>query len=192
MAQQEQPLEELRVAILATDGVEQIELTDPRATLEEAGALVDVVAPHGGSIQGMNHLDKGDLIPVDFALDETDAEQYDALVLPGGVFNADRLRADERALEFVRAFDRAQKPIAVICHGPWTLVSADLVRGRTLTSYHTIRDDIVNAGGQWVDQPVVVEGNWVSSRGPKDLRVFDERMIERFRRSAERRVPRAA
>jgi len=174
------PLAGRRIAILATDGVEQIELTHPRSALVAAGAEVLLLAPRGGTIQAMNHLDRGDRFPVDFAIADRDPDEFDAVYLPGGVFNADQLRVVAEAQAFVRAIDRARKPIAVICHGPWLLVSAGLVRGRTLTSYPTLRDDIVNAGGQWIDQPVVVEGNWISSRRPADLRDFEPRMVERF------------
>lgn len=148
-------LEGVRVAILATDGVEDSELREPRKSLDQAGAHTALFAPKAGKIDSMNHLDKAAQFEVDRTLDQADPEQFDAVLLPGGALNADTLRVHPRAQQFVRALDAAGKPIAVICHAPWLLVSADLVRGRTLTSYHTIQDDIRNAGGKWQDQEVV-------------------------------------
>jgi protease I len=166
-----------RVAILATDGVEQIELTDPRRALEEAGAKVDLIAPHDGEIEAAQHRDKGDLLPVDAGLDVALSTDYDALVLPGGVVNADHLRLDERAVDFVRDIVRAGKPVAVICHGAWALVEADVVRGLTLTSYPSLKTDITNAGGIWVDQEVVTDRGIVSSRRPADLPAFNAALV---------------
>jgi protease I len=166
-----------RVAILATDGVEQIELTDPRRALREAGANVDLIAPHDGEIEAAQHRDKGDLLPVDAGLDVALSTDYDALVLPGGVVNADHLRLDERAVEFVRDIVRAGKPVAVICHGAWALVEADVVRGLTLTSYPSLKTDITNAGGTWVDREVVIDRGIVSSRRPADLPAFNAAMV---------------
>jgi protease I len=166
-----------RVAILATDGVEQIELTDPRRALEEAGAKVDLIAPHDGEIEAAQHRDKGDLLPVDAGLDVALSTDYDALVLPGGVVNADHLRLDERAVDFVRDIVRAGKPVAVICHGAWALVEADVVRGLTLTSYPSLKTDITNAGGTWVDREVVTDRGIVSSRRPADLPAFNAAMV---------------
>ncbi|MGC2035451.1 MAG: type 1 glutamine amidotransferase domain-containing protein [Thermoplasmata archaeon] len=176
----EKKLENVRVAILATDGFEEAELFVPKKALEAAGAKTVVIAPKAGKIEGMVHSEKGKKVTVDLTLDQADPKEFDALVLPGGAFNADALRVEPRALEFVRQFDREKKPMAVICHAPWLLVSAGVVKDRTLTSYHTIQDDIRNAGGKWVDQPLVRDGNWVTSRQPDDLPVFDQAMIELF------------
>jgi protease I len=173
-------LKGLRVAILAADGVEQIELTKPLKALQKAGAAVEVVSLRKGKIQAMNLLVPGKRIPVDRVVKEADPALYDALLLPGGHVNPDVLRKSEQALEFVRAFDMAGKPIAVICHGPWVLVSAGLVEGRRLTSWPNIKDDIVNAGGSWEDASVVRDRNWVTSRGPQDLPAFEKAMLELF------------
>jgi protease I len=172
-----------RVAIMATDGFEESELTEPMRSLREAGAKVEVIAPKGGSIQGFRHFDKGQSVAVDRTLDEAKPEEYDALMLPGGALNADALRVVPRAQEYVRSFQEAGKPIAAICHAPWTLISAGVVRGRTLTSYHTIQDDVRNAGGRWVDREVVEDGNWVTSRQPSDLPAFNKAMLRLFARS---------
>ena len=168
------------VAILATDGVEQVELTEPWNALKEAGAEVHLVAPKPGQIQGFNHLDKGDTFPVDRALEHSNADDYDALVLPGGVANPDTLRMDPRAVQFVRDFFAARKPVAAICHGPWLLVEADVVRHRTLTSWPSLKTDICNAGGCWVDEQVRVDQGLVTSRKPDDLPAFCAKMIEEF------------
>ncbi|WP_069803587.1 type 1 glutamine amidotransferase domain-containing protein [Thermogemmatispora onikobensis] len=176
-------LQGMRVAILATDYFEQVELSEPKKALEEAGARTAIVAPKAGQIQGVNHVEKGDSFPVDLTLQQANPDEFDAVLLPGGALNADALRVQREAQEFVRRIDAAGKPIAVICHGPWLLVSAGLVRGRTLTSYHTIQDDIRNAGGNWVDQEVVRDRNWVSSRSPRDLPAFKRAMIELFAQS---------
>ncbi len=162
-------LEGMKVAILATDDFEQVELTDPKRALEEAGAKTTVIAPHAGAVQGFKHDAKGDTVPVDKTIDEVDPKDFDAVMLPGGALNADALRVNKKAQEFVQKIDRAKKPIAVICHGPWLLVSAGLVKGRRMTSYHTIQDDIKNAGGNWEDSEAVRDRNWLSSRSPKDL-----------------------
>ena len=173
-------LEGLRVAILATDGVEESELAQPREILEENGAQTVLIAPRAGSIQAMSHHEKSRQFEVDLPLDQARPEEFDAVLLPGGALNADALRAEPKAKEFVQRMDEAGRPIAVICHGPWLLVSAELVGGRTLTSYHTIQDDIKNAGGNWVDTEVVRDGNWVSSRQPSDLPAFNREMVELF------------
>jgi protease I len=146
-----------KVAILATDGVEQVELIEPRRALDAAGAITHVIAPKEGTIQGMNHDEKGDQLPVDRPLSQVRASEYDALLLPGGVANPDTLRMDSAAVQFVREFMLADKPVAAICHGPWLLVEADAVSGRTLTSWPSLKTDIRNAGGQWVDQPVSID-----------------------------------
>ncbi len=176
----EKSLQGLKVAILATDGFEQVELTEPRKALEEAGAKTTVIAPKGGKIQGMKHHDKADKTDVDLTLDRAKAEDFDALLLPGGALNADALRVEKDAQAFAKQMDEAGKPIAVICHGPWLLVSAGLVKGHTMTSYHTIQDDIRNAGGQWVDDEVVRDEHWVSSRQPSDIRAFNREITSLF------------
>ena len=169
-----------RIALLATDGVEQVELVRPMDAVREAGATVHLVAPKGGEIQGFNHLDKGDTFAVDQTLDSVSAQDYDALILPGGVANPDALRMDERAVEFVRGFIEADKPVAAICHAPWLLVETGLVRGRTLTSWPSLRTDILNAGGDWVDREVVVDQRLITSRKPDDLPAFDRKVVELF------------
>jgi protease I len=178
-----------KVAILATDGFEQSELTEPRRKLMESGATPHVIAPHSGSIQGMQHHDKGEKVSVDKTLDEVRPEDYDALVLPGGVANPDALRTEAKAVGFVRHFFDAKKPVAAICHGPWTLVEADVVRGRRLTSWPSLKTDIRNAGGSWVDEEVVVDKGLVTSRKPDDLPAFCKKMIEEIREGRhDRRV----
>ena len=173
-------LQGMRVAILATDGVEQMELTDPKKALEDAGADTMIIAPTSGEIQGMHHDEKADRFPVDLPLAEADPEQFDAALLPGGALNADHLRIVPEAKNFITQMDRAGKPIAVICHGAWLLVSADLVRGRTLTSYPTIQDDLRNAGADWKNAEVVRDRNWVSSRKPADIPAFNREMLTLF------------
>lgn len=173
-------LQGTRVAILATDGVEQVELTEPRKALDQAGAHTTLIAPKTGKIKAMNHDQLADEFEVDVALDQANPEDFDAVLLPGGAMNADSLRMENAAQEFVRYMDDSGKPIAVICHGPWLLVSAGLVDGRTLTSYHTIQDDIRNADGQWIDKEVVRDQNWVSSRRPSDIPIFNQEMIRLF------------
>ncbi len=179
----------ITVAVLAADGVEQVELTEPVRALEDAGARPEVVSLRTGSIQAMNHADKADQIPVDRALDEVSADDYDALLLPGGVMNPDHLRMEPRAVEFVRRFHDSGKPIAAICHAPWMLVEADAVAGRTLTSYPSLRTDVRNAGGTWVDEQVVVDAGLVTSRKPADLPAFCDRMLEEFAEGRHQRSP---
>lgn len=173
-------LQGMRVAILATDGVEDSELKEPRKALDEAGAKTVLIAPKAGKIYSMNHHDKAAQYNVDETLDQVRADQFDAVLLPGGALNADTIRVHPRAQQFVRDMDQAGKPIAVICHAPWLLVSAGLVRGRTLTSYHTIQDDVRNAGAKWQDIEVLRDKNWVSSRQPSDIPAFNRAMIELF------------
>ncbi len=170
-----------RVAILATDGFEEVELTEPARALSEAGARVDIVSPHGGYIQGVRHDNKTIQMPVNLTIDQANPASYDAVMLPGGAMNADAMRANPQVLEFLRNIADANKPMAVICHAGWELVSAGLARGRTLTSYHTIQDDLRNAGATWVDQEVVVDGNLVTSRKPSDLPAFNREMLKAFR-----------
>lgn len=173
-----QRLEGKTIAILATDGFEQSELLQPLEALRRAGAEVDVVAPGGDDIQGFNHFKADRKVPVDCTLAEADPTDYDALVLPGGAHNPDQLRIDQEALQFVRAFADAGKPIGAICHAPWILINAGLASGRTLTSWPTIREDLKNAGANVVDQEVVVDTGLVTSRGPKDLPAFCSKLIE--------------
>ena len=169
-----------KVAVLATDGVEQIELTEPVKALKQAGAVVTVISLQPGTIQGMNHDEKGDQLPVDRALSAVKAEQFDALLLPGGVANPDALRTDEDAVAFVKHFAERQKPIAAICHGAWTLIEAQAVRGRKMTSWPSLKTDLRNAGAHWVDEDCVVDGKMVTSRNPDDLPVFTKNMLALF------------
>jgi protease I len=167
-----------RIAFLATDMVEQVELTEPWKAVEHAGGTPELVSLEEGEIQGFNHYDKADKFGVDRTVADASPDDYDGLVLPGGVGNPDTLRTDEDAVQFVRTFVEGGKPVAVICHGPWTLVEAGVVRGRTLTSYPSVKTDIRNAGGNWVDQEVVVDDNIVSSRKPDDLPAFCKALVE--------------
>ena len=169
-----------KVAILATDGVEQVELTEPRRALDAAGAITHVIAPKEGSIQGMNHDEKGEQIPVDQVLGQVRASEYDALLLPGGVASPDTLRMDAAAVQFVREFMLAEKPVAAICHGPWLLVEAEAVSGRTLTSWPSLKTDIRNAGGQWIDQSVAVDERLITSRNPADIPAFSAAIVKEF------------
>jgi deglycase len=169
-----------KVAALFTDGVEQVEFTEPKQALEQAGAQVTVVSPKSGQVKAWNHTDWGAQIPVDVTLEQAKADDFDALLLPGGVMNPDHLRTDPRAVQFAKAFFDSRKPIAAICHGPWLLVEAGVVEGRTLTSYPSLQTDIRNAGGQWVDREVVVDQGLVTSRNPKDLPAFNQKMVEEF------------
>jgi protease I len=170
----------LRVAILATNGFEEAELFEPRKALDAAGARSTVIAPKSGKIQGMKHDEKSQSVAVDSTFANADPADFDAVLLPGGVLNADALRVDPGAQKFIQEIDRARKPIAFICHAPWLLVSAGLTKGRTLTSYHTIQDDLRNAGAKWVDKEVVRDGNWVSSRQPTDIPAFNREMLSLF------------
>lgn len=174
------PLRGKKIAFLLTDGFEQVELTTPWERISLAGAQPELVALEEGDVQGYHHLDKGDAFPVDKRVAEVSADDYDGLVLPGGVANPDALRTDQKAVAFVRAFFTGHKPVAAICHGPWTLVEADVLEGRTLTSWPSLRTDINNAGGNWVDQEVVVDQGLVTSRKPDDLQAFCDKAIEEF------------
>lgn len=169
-----------RVAILAADGFEQVELQKPKEALELAGATVSIVSPAAGKIQGMHHADKGDQFDVDLPLQHAHADEFDALMIPGGLLNPDTLRSTPEALEFTRAFFAAGKPVASICHGPWVLIDAGVVRGRKLTSWPAIQTDVKNAGGHWVDEEVVVDNGLVTSRKPADIPPFNRKMIEEF------------
>lgn len=171
-------LDGYNVAILATDGVEQSELLEPKAALEKAGAVVQIVSLKSGKIKSWSKGDWGKNIKVDLALDAADAEDFDSLVLPGGVLNPDQLRMDEKAVAFVRDFVNAGKPISAICHGPWTLIETGVVRGRHMTSWPSLKSDLINAGADWTDEEVVVDQGLVTSRKPADLPAFNEKMIE--------------
>lgn len=177
---QEKTLAGKRVAILLTDDFEQVEMTEPRKALEEAGAQTKIVAPKSGQVQGIKHDEKADMFSVDLPLDMANPADFDALLLPGGALNADALRLEPKAQAFARSIDSQDKPIAVICHGPWLLASAGLVKGRTLTSYYTIQDDLRNAGANWMDKELVQDRNWVSSRSPQDIPSFNRGMLELF------------
>jgi protease I len=187
----ERPLAGFRVAILATDGFEESELTKPRLALDEAGATTFVAAPHDGAIYGMKHHEKAGSVTVDRTLDQLNAADFDGVLLPGGALNADALRVEPQAKAFITDMENARKPIAVICHGPWLLISADLVHRHLLTSYHTIQDDITNAGGRWEDKEVIRDENWVSSRKPDDLPAFTREMLRLFNEYKDSRTGRA-
>jgi protease I len=169
-----------KVAILAADGFEEVELTKPREALNQAGATTTVVSIKRGKIQGMNHADKGGSVAVDQILGEASPDAFDALMIPGGLINPDTLRSTDEALEFVRHFFQEGKPVAAICHAAWVLIDAGVVRGRTLTSWPAIKTDVRNAGGTWVDQEVVVDNGLVTSRKPDDIPAFNDKMIEEF------------
>ena len=175
-----------KVAILAADGFEEVELTKPRKALDDAGAKTSVVSIKAGEIQGMNHADKGATVSVDVTLADAKPQEFDALLIPGGLMNPDTLRSTDEALEFVRHFFRQGKPVAAICHAPWVLIDAEVVSGRTITSWPAIKTDVRNAGATWVDQDVVVDNGLVTSRKPDDIPAFNEKMIEEF---AEGRHP---
>ena len=166
--------------LVAAEGVEQVELTEPIEAVEAAGAEVDLLAPEAGEIQAFNHLEKGERFEVDRTVGEADAAEYDGLVLPGGVANPDHLRTDEGAVEFIRAIFAAGKPVGVICHGPWSLIEAGVVAGRTLTSWPSLQTDLRNAGAEWVDEEVHVDDGLVSSRNPDDLPAFKAKIVEEF------------
>jgi protease I len=169
-----------RIAFLAADMVEQVELTEPWKAVKEAGGQPELISLEEGEIQGFDHYDKADTFPVDKTVEEARADDYDALVIPGGVGNPDTMRMDENAVEFTRQFFEQGKPVGVICHGPWMLVEAGVVRGRKVTSWPSLRTDIQNAGGNWVDQEVVVDEGLVTSRKPDDLPAFNEKIVEEF------------
>ena len=167
-----------RVALLVADGFEQVELTEPKRALEEAGATTQIVSPADGRVKGWQHTDWGDTFEVDQSLEFAGEGEYDALVLPGGVMNPDQLRRNERALGFVKAFVDHGKPVAAICHGGWTLIDAGVVEGRRMTSYPSIQTDLKNAGAEWVDEEVVVDNGLITSRNPNDLPAFNAKLIE--------------
>ena len=169
-----------RYAIVATDGFEQSELLKPQEALKAAGAIVEVIAPKAGSIQGMEHKTQGKKVEVDRTIDQVKSGEFAGLVLPGGVANPDALRTDEKIVHFVREFFTAHKPVAAICHGPWTLIDANVVKGRKMTSWPSLKTDLRNAGAEWVDQEVVVDHGLVTSRRPDDLPAFCRKMVEEF------------
>ncbi|MBW4517732.1 MAG: type 1 glutamine amidotransferase [Timaviella obliquedivisa GSE-PSE-MK23-08B] len=173
-------LSNIRVAVLVSDGFEEAELTEPVRALKESGATVKILSPTMKPIQGFRHHEKGALIQPDGTLDGISADAYDAVLLPGGALNADNLRVNEDVKRFLKEFQTSDKPIAAICHAQWELISAGIVEGRNLTSYHSIQDDIVNAGGNWLDQEVVIDKNWVTSRQPQDIPAFNHEMLTLF------------
>jgi protease I len=176
----ENKLDGIKVAILATNGFEQSELMEPKKALEDAGAEVSVVSLKAGEIKGWKDKDWGESIAVDLTLEEANADDFDALQLPGGVMNPDTLRMDKSAVNFIKSFIDAGKPVAAICHASWTLIEADAVRGKTVTSWNSLRTDLENAGANWVDQEVVVDSGLITSRNPQDIPAFNEKMIEEF------------
>lgn len=173
-----QKLNGKRIAILVEDGVEQIELTSPKEALEEAGAITHIISPKSDKVKGWDRTDWGQEFPVDVAIEQANPNEYDALLLPGGVMNPDKLRKSKPAVQFVRSFFEQQKPVAAICHGPWMLVEADVVKGRKVTSYPSLQTDLKNAGANWVDQEVVVDQGLVTSRNPDDLPAFNRKLVE--------------
>jgi protease I len=176
----EKDLNGMRVAILVTKGFEQVEMTSPRDALHKAGAETFIISPSGGKVQGFDGTETADQFEVDMTLDQADPKDFDAVLLPGGTYNADKLRVEPKAQAFVKKMDEKGKPVAVICHAPWLLISAGLVKGRRLTSYHTLQDDLRNAGAHWQDLEMVRDHNWVSSRNPDDLPAFNRAMLEMF------------
>src|ERR1041385_358860 len=183
----ERKLNGKRIAILVANGFEQVELTEPQEALEDAGAETEIISPEEKKVYGWEETDWGKKFSVDVPLDEASADRYDALLLPGGVMNPDKLRLQPKAIEFIRMFYNAGKPIAAICHGPWTLIDADAVKGRRVTSYPSIRTDLINAGAKWVDEEVVVDEGIVTSRKPADIPAFNRKMIEEFAEGAHPR-----
>ncbi len=183
-----EPLHGMKIAIVATDGFEQSELLEPKKALETAGAETEVIAPHSGEIRGWNKTDWGNKVKVDKTLSDARVEDYDALVLPGGVMNPDHLRMDEQAVQFVREFAGTERPVAAICHGPWTLVEAGAVKGRTFTSWPSLKTDLKNAGATWVDEEVVVSGQFISSRKPDDIPAFTKTLIQMLEENRKKRA----
>lgn len=173
-------LKNKKIAILVANGFEQVELTEPRQALLDAGAQVYIVSPESEQVQGWHHYDKADFFPVDVKLEDANAEDYDGLLLPGGTVNPDQLRINKQAVQFVRAFFAASKPVAAICHGPWSLVEADVVCDRKVTSWPSLQTDLSNAGAHWVDQEVVVDNGLITSRNPDDIPAFNEQIIKAY------------
>lgn len=180
-----------KVAILVTDGFEQVELVKPREALEQAGAKTQIVSPKDGKVRGWKHIEWGDELPVDVTLDQARADDFDALLLPGGVINPDKLRMEPKAVSFVKSFFDANKPVAAICHGPWTIVEAGAAKGRRIASWPSLKTDIRNAGGEWVDSEAVTDGNLVSARKPDDIPAFNRAMIQLFSQPGQRVRPAA-
>jgi protease I len=178
-----------RIAFIATEGVEQVELTEPWKAVEEAGGKPDLISIEPGEVQAWKHFDKGDTFPVDRTIEEAQPDEYDALVLPGGVANPDQLRTDENVVQFILEFFNSGKPIGVICHGPWTLIEADVVRGRKITSWPSLQTDLRNAGADWVDEECVTDEGLVSSRKPDDLPAFNKKIVEEFAEGKHQREP---
>ncbi|HEY3876879.1 MAG TPA: type 1 glutamine amidotransferase domain-containing protein [Candidatus Kapabacteria bacterium] len=170
----------MTVAIIVDNNFEQVEMTAPREALEKAGAKTVLISPKGGSVQGFEHDKAGKTFPVEMELSDADPDEFDALLLPGGALNADKLRSEEKALNFVREMEADSKPIAFICHAPWIIISAGLAKGRHFTGYHTIKDDIQNAGAKYEDKEVIRDNNWVSSRQPSDIQAFNAEMLALF------------
>jgi protease I len=185
-------LDGLKVAILVAEGFEQVELTKPKEALEAAGAETRIVSPAKGQVQGWNHFEKGDNFPVEVWLDDARPQEFDALLLPGGVANPDQLRMVPKAVQFIREFFDSGKPVASICHGPWPLIEAGAVRGRTVTSWPSLKTDLKNAGANWVDREVVADNGLVTSRKPDDIPAFNQKMIEEFAEGRHRRQKAAA
>lgn len=175
-----QQLNNKKIAILVTDGFEQVELTDPKKAFEAEGATTHIISPNSDRVQGWNHYDKADFFSVDIPLEKANPDEYDALLLPGGVANPDQLRTNDAAVQFIKSFFSAGKPVAAICHGPWTLIEAGAVKGRTVTSWPSLKTDLKNAGGHWVDREVVEDNGLVTSRNPDDLPAFNQTAIELF------------
>lgn len=175
-----QELQGINIAILVTNGFEQVEMTQPRQAFNDAGASTYIISPAGERVQGWNHYDKADYFQVDLPLDKANPDDYDALLLPGGTANPDQLRTNETAVKFIKAFFEAGKPVAAICHGPWTLIEADVVKGHKITSWSSLKTDLINAGANWIDEEVVVDGNLITSRNPDDLPWFINAAIALF------------
>jgi protease I len=176
----EQVLKGKKVAILVADGFEQVELTEPKKALEDAGAMTEIVSPAEDQVQGWNHDEKADSFPIDMPLTRARSDDYDALLLPGGVRNPDQLRMMTRAVEFIDGFFVTGKPVAAICHAPWTLIDSEVVKGKTMTSWPSLKKDLMNAGARWVDKEVVVDNGLITSRKPADIPAFNKKMIEEF------------
>src|SRR5579864_479472 len=181
----------LQVAILVTDGFEQVELIEPRKALDQAGAQTQVVSPKNDRVRGWNHTEWGEYVPVDTPLDKAQAQNFDALLLPGGVINPDKLRIEPKAVNFVKSFFDANKPVAAICHGPWTIIEAGAARGRKIASWPSIKTDLRNAGAEWIDKEAVTDGNLVTARKPDDIPAFNRAMIELFSGQTKQQQPAA-
>jgi protease I len=184
-----QELKGVKVAILVAEGFEQVELSEPKKALENAGAETRIVSPASGEVQGWNHFEKGDKFPVDVPLEQANSRDFDALLLPGGVANPDQLRMVPKAVQFVREFCDAAKPVASICHGPWILIEAGAVRGRTVTSWPSLKTDLINAGAKWVDREVIADNGLITSRNPDDIPAFNRKIVEQFAQGMQRQQP---